>query len=223
MTAHVKLAGQYSTVDQIYARVGGSWKDVEEGYLKVAGAWEQFFDSAGPSPTGSYDLLATEILTSATSSVTFSSLGDYATDYQHLQIRAVVNSDRSGQALDSLGMTFNGDTGSNYAFHQIDGTGSSVRSDAGTSTTNIYAANLPGGTQTSTIFAGAVIDILDPFETTKNTTVRALGGLAGSTSRVQLCSGLYNSTNAVTQFTFNSRNGANLLTGSRFSLYGIRG
>lgn len=48
MTAHVKLAGQWSTVDQIYARVGGSWKEVAEGYVKIFGAWEQFFASGVP-------------------------------------------------------------------------------------------------------------------------------------------------------------------------------
>lgn len=48
MTAHVKLAGQWSTVDQIYARLGGSWKEVAEGYVKLGGAWEQFFASGVP-------------------------------------------------------------------------------------------------------------------------------------------------------------------------------
>ena len=49
-----------------------------------------FFAAAGAVAGGSYDLLETTILSSNAASVTFSNLNNYAADYQHLQIRAVV-------------------------------------------------------------------------------------------------------------------------------------
>jgi hypothetical protein len=70
-------------------------------------------------------------------------------------------------------------------------------------------------------YGAMVIDILDPFETTKNTVIRALGGFASS--EISLNSGVWLNTAALTSLTF-SKYGENggYETGSRFSLYGIK-
>jgi hypothetical protein len=78
-----------------------------------------------------------------------------------------------------------------------------------------------GNSNTANIFGSAVIDILDPFSTTKNTTTRSLGGHNSSTARLYLGSGAYYSTAAVTSITVGPNSGS-ILAGSRFSLYGIR-
>jgi hypothetical protein len=173
--------------------------------------------AAGDVSFGSYDLLATEILTGSAASVTFSSLGDYATDYQHLQIRSVTKN-TSNDFSDNFFMQFNGVTTSSYAHHRLFGNGSSVSSFASSSQTSMVAGRFARSTGND--FASGVIDILDPFETTKNTTIRAFYGSFDSAA-VVLNSGLFAQTNAVSSINI-SGGGVNFAIGSRFSLYGLK-
>jgi len=139
-----------------------------------------FFAAAGavaPAGAVSYDLLQTEILTGSQASVTFSSLGDYASDYQHLQLRVAARSDRVDN-VDFLQVTFNSDSAANYSLHYLRGSGSGSPSSLGLANqSHIWAGFLGTANHTADIFAPAVIDILDPFETSKYTTLRALGGV----------------------------------------------
>jgi hypothetical protein len=73
----------------------------------------------------------------------------------------------------------------------------------------------------TTIPAAFVCDILDPFETTKNKTIRSLAGY-GSGGNVNLYSGLWINTSALTSITILASSG-NFASASRFSLYGIKG
>ena len=185
------------------------------GILSAAGA--------GGEAGETYELIETTILSSAASSVTFSSLATYASTYKHLQIRAVARMSAS-----SIGATgsfrLNGDTGANYAHHYLQGTGSAVQSAAGPTSDsemeNIYAMN--AANDVSNGFTAAVIDILDAYSTTKNKTVRALSGNVGNESRIRLGSGVRLSTESLTSATMFSTNGVNFIAGSRFSLYGLR-
>ena len=175
--------------------------------------------AAGQVAAGSFDLLETQVLTSSAASVTFSSLSTYAADYQHLQIRAVSRMSFSN-AERSLVMRFNADTASSYNNHGYFGSGSSVSSyylpDTYISIGSFAAANA-----TANAFGAGVIDVLDAFETTKNTTVRSLAGTP-TTPQISLRSGLWRNTAALTSITLLDPT-SNLVTGSRFSLYGIRG
>jgi hypothetical protein len=174
------------------------------------------------APAGSYDLLQTEILTGAQASVTFSSLGDYAADYQHLQLRILAQEVNSLSTLTALFVRFNGDSGNNYAWHRLNGDGSSVTSSAATSSTQIQISDVVPRSNTAGVWGAIVADILDPFEPTKNTTFRSLsGGLTSGESDVNLNSGLWNNTAAVSSI-YLSGPAANLSTGCRFSLYGLR-
>ena len=179
-------------------------------------------EAAAPAGLAAYDLLETEILTGSQASVTFSSLNStYGADYQHLQIRVTARTDRSS-ALDFLNIRFNADdTLSNYARHLLVGDGSAVNSAASTGAstiTNIGA--IAGNTFTANGFGSHVIDILDPFETTKNTTVRSIGGLAST--EVNFNSILYIDTAAITSIKLQTYNGPNFVTGSRFTLIGLK-
>jgi hypothetical protein len=171
-------------------------------------------------PTGDYDLLATEILTSSTSSVTFSSLGDYATDYQHLQIRFVARSTRSGNTDDPMNLQFNTIT-SGYFNHQLSGDGSSVTSGGATSESAIRVGRLTAASSSANAFGAGVIDILDPFETTKNTTFRSLSGSTNS-NLISVFSGSHATTSALTEIKLLPLI-ASFASGSRFSLYGLKG
>jgi hypothetical protein len=180
------------------------------------------------APAGAYDLLATEILTGSQASVTFSSLGDYAGTYQHLQIRAVARSDRASANQDTLVMDFNGDSSNSYSSHQLTGDGSAVTSSAQTTRANMYLPAVAAASSATSAFGAMTIDILDPFETSKNTTMRARGSgsFAGSGggpgTYAVLASGLYFKTDSITSLKLDQLVGSNFVSGSRFSLYGLK-
>jgi hypothetical protein len=182
-----------------------------------------FFATAGAGgAAGSFDLLETQVLGSSQASITFSSLSSYSS-YQHLQIRYTARSSNSGTASDGLWLRFNSDSGSNYSWHRLEGNGSTVTSGAGTTQTWILMGVAPRSGNTANIFTGGVCDILDPFETTKNKAIRSLHGLTGTGNPgVFLGSGMRMNTEAVSSLSILPDAGQNLVTGSRFSLYGIK-
>jgi hypothetical protein len=186
------------------------------GFWAAAGA-------GGGASAGAYEQISTVYGTGSSGVITFNTTGLGST-YKHLQLRAVAR-DSSG-TTDNTGcvLRFNADTGSNYARHRLRGDGSSALSAAATSQTSINIFTLAvGNGAPSGVHGAAVIDILDPFSTSKNKTVRALTGFAQSGSNsVELDSGLYLSTSALTEITVTTSSG-NWLTTSRFSLYGIKG
>jgi hypothetical protein len=81
--------------------------------------------------------------------------------------------------------------------------------------------SVAGATQTAGSFGGAVVDILDPFNTLKYTTVRFLDGQTGSFRRVSLNSGLWKNTDSITSITVVDLYGS-FVSGSRISLYGLK-
>jgi hypothetical protein len=85
-------------------------------------------------------------------------------------------------------------------------------------------AQVARGNSTASSFGAGVIDILDPFSTTKNKTLRGLGGITSSeATNIALRSGSWASTSAVTSITCLPFSADNWVAGSRFSLYGIKG
>lgn len=176
--------------------------------------------ASGAGVAGSYELIETITVGSGgAASVTFSSLNTYSTTYQHLQIRAVARGAGSG-ASDYIGIRLNGDTGSNYSWHQIFGNGSSVGSGAATSTTRGLVGEIAGSSQTANSFGASVIDILDPYEA-KNKTIRALSG--NPITAVNLWSSAWYNTASLTSITLLEYDGqGNFAQYSRFSLYGLK-
>lgn len=168
---------------------------------------------------GAYDLLETQVLTSSASSVSFTGLDTFS-DYKHLQIRAVTRTTR-GSSNDVVLLNFNSDTGSNYAWHSLRGTGSAVTSGAGTSQTYIQLGITQTTNNTANAFSPLVADILDFSSSSKNTTVRSLSGQTTGDTFIDLRSGLWDSTSAVTSMEL-TQFGSDFVAGSRFSLMGVR-
>jgi hypothetical protein len=190
------------------------------GFFATAGA-------GGAAGGAAFDLLETQTLGSDSASVTFSSLSAYASTYQHLQLRITARTNRSGADSDPVILQFNGDTGSNYTRHGLGGYNfggsTAMYSNAGTSQTSLFLAEaMPVASSTSNAFGAIVSDILDAFETTKFKTVRSLPGMNAAWSSVELRSGAWLSTSAVSSIVIKPLVGSNLVTGSRFSLYGIK-
>jgi hypothetical protein len=184
------------------------------GILATAGA--------GGAGAATFQLLESQILSSNQTAVTFSNLNSYAANYRHLQVR-VVGRSATGSTFDALRFRFNGDTGANYARHALWGTGSNVDWASASSETRGYIGYLDGNTATGNSYAATIIDILEPFSTTKTKTLRGRGGIQNQTSSFTAHFGsLWNSTSAVTSLVFDSDSTSNILAGSRFSLYGIK-
>jgi hypothetical protein len=176
-----------------------------------------FFAASGAGVASSFELLETTVLGSNASSVTFSNLNTtYGSTYQHLQIRIAAKTDRAA-TNDNVILRFNGDSATNYSIHNLRGSGGSVVSGAGANETKVVCRAVGGNTGD---FGGVVIDILDPFVTTKHTTVKSLGGY--SPDIIELGSGAWRNTAAVTTILLDQDVGSNFLTNSRFSLYGLR-
>ena len=167
--------------------------------------------AAGGGGGAAYELLESVTLSTTSSSVTFTGLSAYASEYKSLQIRSVSKATSGFQIL-----TFNGDSGSGntYTTHIMRGNGSNVAASSEVGVTYGILNHL-----NRTDWGANVIDIVDAFSTTKNTTVRSLGGVATSSAIVQFISGGWYNTAALTSLTI-SKSG--LETASRFSLYGVK-
>ena len=178
-----------------------------------------------PAAGGSYELIETITVSgSSTTSVTFSNLNTYSTTYQHLQIRLVA---RAGRALgnEPLYMSFNGVGGTSYSSHGLTGTaGNTFFTDAVTSASSIErAGNIASANAGTNVFGATVIDILDPYETNKNTTIRSLGGGAyAANTAIGIYSGAFYNTAAISSVTLSNFSATAFVAGSRFSIYGLK-
>ena len=167
-----------------------------------------------PFSPGAYEQIATQVLTGTSASVVFSSI---AQTYRHLQLRIVPLGTGSGALL----VRFNGDAGANYATHRLQGYNGAVNSGGATGGTGVqwnFNRDVPAANPYP-----AIVDLLDYTNTNIVKTARVLSGLAngaGTASEVLLNSARWNNTAAISSITvaFTS-----FTTGSRFSLYGIKG
>jgi hypothetical protein len=181
--------------------------------------------AAGAALPGAYELIQTTALGSNQASVIFSSIPN---TYRHIQVRCVMKTtESSNNNAWSAALRLNGDTGSNsYAWHRLRGNGSDVASEGFSSTSQIpFGLMTSSGASTpSAVYSPGVIDILDYASTSKNKVTRSfVGGLApASSSFIDFRSGLWLNTSAVTSLTLFPTSG-NWVSGSRFSLYGLKG
>ena len=185
-------------------------------------AWNLGLMGAAGGVASAYDLLETTLISSDTASVTFSSLGSYSS-YKHLQVRFTARS--STTTSGTIGMRINSDSGSNYTLHYLSGSNSSVTNFAGTSQTELRGGLIIPSDGVTNNFAPSVVDLLEFGNTSKKKTVRCFYGLhdgAGASNVIEVSSGLWSSASAITSLTFTPPAG-NFVSGSRFSLYGIKG
>jgi hypothetical protein len=171
----------------------------------------------GMFPGGAFESIATVTLGSGgAGNVEFTSIPG---TFQHLQLRIMARI-TSGTNTFFDGQ-FNGDTASNYTWHDIQGNGSAASTGAAANRSAFVAGYVSLATDE---FVGAVIiDILDYGSTSKNKTVRAFGGHdKNGTGIVTVQSGLWRSTSAVTSLKLTNPSGT-IGQHSTFALYGVRG
>ena len=171
--------------------------------------------------TNSYESIATVTVgAGGSSSITFSSIPG---TYKHLQVRGIARLN-GANFYDQAILRFNSDSGSNYSWHYLEGYNTSVAAAGAATQTSIseyYMAT--GSTATANVFGAIVLDILDYADTNKYKTTRSLAGLDSNTAggALQLASGSWRNTAAITSITFSS--GTNFQQYSTLALYGIKG
>ena len=174
-----------------------------------------------------YPIASTTVGSGGSSSITFSSIPQ---NFTHLQIRAFARTARATYGDDYLSMQVGNntvDTGNNYTVHSLYGDGSSATSTA-TAPYNYLSTGygFAGAQGASNVFGNAIFDFLDYSNTSKNKTVRMIGGtdvngtIAGYGGKVGLSSGVWMNTSAINVITIYGGS-ANLSQYSRFDLYGI--
>lgn len=176
-----------------------------------------------PIALGSYESITTvSVGSGGTSSIDFTSLGTYSSTYKHLQIRGIYRQTDTDNAP-YINMTFNSDTGNNYASHALTGTGSSATAQAYTSAPAMYVQTVASDFYGSGIYGALVIDILDAFSSSKYKTVRSLVGADNNGGGyIRLNSGLWQNTNSITSISF-TPSGGSIKQYTTFALYGIVG
>ncbi len=156
-----------------------------------------------------YEPIATTTLGSAAASVTFSTISGAYTDLVLVIIGGTVTADGY------YGVTFNSDTGTNYSNTQMVGNGSTATSNSNSNSSIMYIHS----TSESTVGKDTIIvNIQNYSNTTTYKTVLARGNSSGY--RVTAAVDLWRSTSAITSMQITA--GSNLLSGSTFTLYGIK-
>lgn len=183
-----------------------------------------FSAGAGTSFASDYELIETiSISNNSTVNFFFNSIPQ---DYKHLQIRYAARTTYPSSPY-TPSIYVNGyNAGKTGATHLLEGNTSTVISASYSSVTYIDMGAVATGASPTNAFGAGVIDILDYTNTSKNKTVKTLSGMveSGSSSRVRLSSGFHIMTTAVSSLEFSTNSGSYFWTsGSRFSLYGVRG
>jgi hypothetical protein len=164
-----------------------------------------------------YEPIATQTLGSAASSVTFSSIPGTYTD-----LVLVLGDLKAGISSNTVCVRYNSDSGTNYSYTILTGTGSVAQSArASDQTYSFFGGYNVGvdGTYPSTVIG----HIMNYANTTTYKTGLSRYGIekAGSGGESQVIVNLWRSTAAITSVTVATFTG-NWSIGSVFSLYGIK-
>jgi hypothetical protein len=194
-----------------------SQHSIQNAFPKGNTVWD------GTTATSAFDSLGAVLVSTATSTITFSSIPQ---TYQHLQIRAITRNNRNDDGSQSTTMSLNGDTTfTNYRSHLLYGGGTSAASESA-QLSGYYGAIgfTPAANFLANTFSSQVIDLLDYTNTSKNKTVRTLWGTEsnGGSSYAGMSSFLWMSNSAITSISISSYPSASFVQHSHFALYGIK-
>lgn len=180
----------------------------------MIGALVAGITGSGGASLSSYESIATATGTGSSGTITFSSI---PSTFKHLQIRFL----NIVSSACSIGFTVNGVGGTSYAWHYLGGNGGTVAANGFASQPKLYTNGMISSVGTAQPNVG-IIDVLDYGSSTKNKTFRILAGYeANGTGEIDVISGLFNSTNAITSISIAAEAG-NFSTSSSFALYGIK-
>lgn len=119
-------------------------------------------------------------------------------------------------------LQFNSDTGSNYRWRRIYGSGSSAASDNSTSATSITNWDIVGANATASVFSNIELYVFNyTLSNQKPVSIEYVGENNATEAYLGLVVGLWTGTAAITSIKIYS-NGGNLVQFSSATLYGIK-
>ena len=163
--------------------------------------------------TATYEKIATTTLGSAQATVEFTSISQSYTD-----LILVTNTGISTAADHAIFMQVGNnsyDTGSNYSSTYMFGTGSTAVSGRESNATRALTMRT-----TSTLIGNGFVHCMNYSNTTTNKTFLSRGNTSDGMTVAYV--NLWRSTSAINRIKLTDETGANFLTGSTFTLYGIK-
>jgi hypothetical protein len=170
-----------------------------------------------------YKLISSNILTTSTASITFSSIPDTYTDL----VLRFTSRTTNASTFDSLALKFNSDTSAIYSETTLYGSGSTVGADRALGANSTQFALLgasDGATNTSDTFSSIEIYIPNYTSTTSKpqSAVWVKPDNSTTTAESYVVAALYRNTSAIDSINLTSRNSENFVSGCSFYLYGIK-
>jgi len=165
-----------------------------------------------------YTPIATQTLSSAAASVTFSGIPQTYTD---LVLVCNARSARTADNFNTITVQVNGLTTSIYSYTTLSGDGSAVQSTRESNQTSISPVRLSTSASSFTSLDASIIHFMNYSNTTTNKTVLGRGSSMGEFYEVITTANLIRTTNAITSITLSTALAGDFVSGSSFTLYGI--
>jgi len=180
-----------------------------------------FLGNGAGGAAGSFESIATLTASGGETVLSFTSI---PSTYVSLQIRGIYRDTQASALARNLLMQFNSDTGSNYVYHRLEGTGTAATASGAITQTQCLISDAGvGDSATANIYGSSIIDIHDYASTTRNKTMRAFAGVdTNGGGQIGLSSSLWISTAAISSIQMKPGNTA-FKAGTTFALYGIKG
>ena len=167
-----------------------------------------------------YTLISSNVLASATSSVTFTAIPSTYTD---LVLRMSMRGSNGGQIFDDIEFRFNS-TNNNYSGTRLTADGAAASSSLTSNATNLRIPYFgAGSTSTANTFSSAELYIPNYNAATN----KPFGGYGtgennATTSYMNAIAALWRNTAAINEIQIFTYTSANFVAGSSFYLYGIK-
>lgn len=169
----------------------------------------------------SYELIETITATGSQATITFSSIPQ---TYKHIEVRY---SARGLNTVTGMALRVNGSSSAIYSQHELRSNGSATSSGFYGSSQTKIDFSITTSSSDSGAFSSGVVSFADYASSLKYKTMRALSGYTFSApgqGQVALFSGLFMSTSSIDSLSFLYNLGtSNFESGSKWSLYGIKG
>jgi hypothetical protein len=156
-----------------------------------------------------YTPIATTTIGSTVTTYTFSSIPSTYTD-----LIIVATLKISGAGDNGISLRYNGDSGTNYSFTYLNGNGTSVASGRSSNQSYAQVGNISGD-----YYYPSIIHIMNYSNTTTYKTTVSKASLA--TYYQQAYTSLWRNTSAINQIEVRANGGADFVSGSTLTLYGI--
>lgn len=168
-----------------------------------------------------YELITTTTLSVDTADITFSSISSAYTD---LRLVIVGRSTRSGADVDTLGIRFNSDTGTNYSHTSLAGNGSTAYSARQSNISYWYMDYFPAALAAANVVGMAMIEIFSYTGSTNKTGLitQSIEVNSATYSKVEKSVHLWRNTSAINAIRLYSTTSSNLKSGFTATLYGIK-